>query len=206
MNKTSRRAAALVAAAAVGFGTPVLAATPAQAASVWDAVAQCESGGRWNINTGNGYYGGLQFSSSTWRAYGGREFAPNAHQATREQQIVIAQRTLAGQGPGAWPTCGKRAGLTRANGGAASASAATTAAAPTASTTTARTATTTRSAERAATPAATGKVVTVKRGDTLARIARAHGVSGGWRTLWELNRSTIANPNRISVGQQVVIG
>ena len=85
---------------------------------VWDEVAQCESGGNWSINTGNGYHGGLQFSASTWRAFGGSEYASTADQASKAEQIAIAQRTLHGQGPGAWPTCGKRAGLTKANGGA----------------------------------------------------------------------------------------
>jgi len=78
----------------------------------WDDVAQCESGGDWEINTGNGYYGGLQFAQATWDEYGGREFAPRADLATREEQIAVAERVLDGQGPGAWPTCGKRAGLT----------------------------------------------------------------------------------------------
>lgn len=72
----------------------------------WDAVAACESGGNWAINTGNGYYGGVQFSPSTWSGYGGGEYAATADQATREQQIVIAERVLEGQGIGAWPTCG----------------------------------------------------------------------------------------------------
>ena len=86
--------------------------------TVWDEVAQCESGGNWSINTGNGYYGGLQFSSSTWKAFGGGEYASTANKASKAEQIAVAQRTLEQQGPGAWPTCGKRAGLTRANGGA----------------------------------------------------------------------------------------
>jgi resuscitation-promoting factor RpfA len=88
---------------------------PAHAASVstWDRVAECESGGNWSISTGNGYYGGLQFSSSTWAAYGGRHFAVRADLATREQQITVAERVLAAQGPGAWPVCGVRAGLAR---------------------------------------------------------------------------------------------
>ncbi|GAB10543.1 putative resuscitation-promoting factor [Gordonia araii NBRC 100433] len=71
----------------------------------WDAVAQCESGGNWAINTGNGYYGGLQFSLSTWQANGGSGMP---HHASREQQIAIAERVLATQGVGAWPTCGGR--------------------------------------------------------------------------------------------------
>ncbi|WP_309170529.1 transglycosylase family protein [Streptomyces sp. S1D4-14] len=92
---------------------------PASAASlsVWDKVAKCESGGNWSINTGNGYYGGLQFSSSTWAAYGGRRFASRADLAGKGAQIAVAERVLAAQGPGAWPVCGPRAGLAR--GGAA---------------------------------------------------------------------------------------
>lgn len=79
--------------------------------SVWDALAQCESGGNWAINTGNGYHGGLQFSSSSWLAYGGGEFAPTADLATRKQQIAVAERTQAGQGWGAWPACSAQLGL-----------------------------------------------------------------------------------------------
>lgn len=79
--------------------------------SVWDRLAQCESGGNWRINTGNGYYGGLQFSYSTWLGYGGGAYAPRADLATREQQIAIAQKTLAGQGWGAWPACSSKLGL-----------------------------------------------------------------------------------------------
>jgi hypothetical protein len=73
----------------------------------WDAVAECESGGNWSTNTGNGYYGGLQFSPSTWDAYGGDAYAARADLASREQQIAVAERVLAAQGRGAWPVCGK---------------------------------------------------------------------------------------------------
>ena len=69
----------------------------------WDGVANCESGGNWGINTGNGYYGGLQFSQSTWAANGG---SGSAHNASKAEQIRVAENTLAVQGPGAWPTCG----------------------------------------------------------------------------------------------------
>lgn len=79
--------------------------------SVWDRLAQCESGGNWAINTGNGFYGGLQFTASTWRAYGGGAYAPLAHQATREQQIAIAQKVQASQGWGAWPACTRKLGI-----------------------------------------------------------------------------------------------
>jgi hypothetical protein len=101
--------------AVIGIGVT----SPAQAAStVWDRVAACESGGRWAINTGNGYYGGLQFSARTWRAVGGARYAPTANRASKAAQIAIAQRVLAVQGPGAWPVCGQRAGLTRVTGAA----------------------------------------------------------------------------------------
>jgi len=124
------------------FVTGVGLSAPARAAgSVWDAVAACESGGNWAISTGNGYSGGLQFSSSTWNAFGGTKYAPRAAQASKSAQIATAQRVLAVQGPGAWPTCSKRAGLTRANGGGASAApAATRAGKTTVSRSTARTA------------------------------------------------------------------
>ena len=75
--------------------------------SEWDQVARCESGGNWSINTGNGYQGGLQFTAGTWASHGGREFAPSAQLATREQQIAVAERVLATQGRGAWPVCGR---------------------------------------------------------------------------------------------------
>ena len=98
------------------------AAPAASSSSVWDALAQCESGGNWSINTGNGFYGGLQFTNQTWNGFGGGKYAANAHQATKAQQIEIAQKVLQVQGPGAWPVCSQKAGLTKANGGAAVAS------------------------------------------------------------------------------------
>jgi resuscitation-promoting factor RpfA len=106
----AKRATAL---GALGLGTAAVSAliSPAAAhaatSSEWNAVAQCESGGNWSINTGNGYYGGLQFSQSTWAAYGGTAYAPRADLATQGQQIAVAEKVLAGQGAGAWPVCGK---------------------------------------------------------------------------------------------------
>lgn len=101
-----KRTLGTVAATAALVATPFALGTgTANAASGnWDAVAQCESGGNWAINTGNGYYGGLQFSQSTWEAYGGTGYA---HNASREEQIRVAENVLAGQGPGAWPACGQ---------------------------------------------------------------------------------------------------
>ena len=106
-------------AASATFVTGASLSPPAQAAgSVWDRVAACESGGNWAINTGNGYYGGLQFSAATWKAFGGARYAASANRASKAVQIAIARGVLAAQGPGAWPVCGKRAGLTRAIGAA----------------------------------------------------------------------------------------
>ncbi len=116
----ARGASALAMVGAVVVGTFALSAPAAQADSVWDRVAACESGGDWSINTGNGYYGGLQFSASTWSGFGGGAYASTANLASKSQQITIAQRVLDGQGPGAWPSCSIEAGLTRANGGASS--------------------------------------------------------------------------------------
>ena len=80
-------------------------------ASVWDDLARCESGGDWAINTGNGYYGGLQFSHGTWHNYGGGEFADYPHEATREEQIIVAERLRAARGYAPWPACRAKLGL-----------------------------------------------------------------------------------------------
>ncbi|WP_323185670.1 transglycosylase family protein [Kitasatospora sp. NBC_01287] len=80
-------------------------------ASTWDKVAQCEATGNWSINSGNGFYGGLQFTPSTWAAFGGTQYAAQANQATKAQQITIGEKVLAAQGPGAWPICSAKAGL-----------------------------------------------------------------------------------------------
>ncbi|AXK45809.1 resuscitation-promoting factor [Brachybacterium saurashtrense] len=86
-------------------------APAAPSGSVWDRLAQCESGGNWSINTGNGFYGGLQFTHSTWQAFGGGKYANNAHQASRSAQIEIAKKVQAGQGWGAWPSCTSKLGI-----------------------------------------------------------------------------------------------
>lgn len=114
--KNRKRALATAAVLTATTALPAIVATQeASAASIstWEKVAQCESTSNWSINTGNGYYGGLQFSPSTWAAYGGHKYAPNAHLATKQQQINIAEKVLASQGPGAWPVCSARAGLTK---------------------------------------------------------------------------------------------
>ena len=106
--KLIRRGGASLAAVAVAGGAIVATTAPANAASTWDKLAQCESGGNWSINTGNGYYGGLQFSLSTWKAFGGSGM-PN--QASKAEQIRIATKIQASQGWGAWPACTAKLGI-----------------------------------------------------------------------------------------------
>lgn len=113
--RTTRVATLVVTGAAAAAAITAGGTGTAHADGVWDRVAQCESGGNWGISTGNGFSGGLQFTPSTWRAFGG---TGSAQHASKSEQIRVAKRVLAGQGPGAWPVCSKRAGLTRANGGA----------------------------------------------------------------------------------------
>jgi nucleoid-associated protein YgaU len=217
-SKLRRRAATVAATAGVAAVTPLLASAPAHADSVnWDAVAQCESGNNWSINTGNGYYGGLQFSQGTWNAYGGGKYASTANQASRSQQIAVAEKVLAGQGIGAWPVCGKRAGssasyTSRNSEGTSQRSSRSSQRSESSSTrsqsgsvkyypkkhrSTQRTDATVRTSS-----AGTGSYV-VKAGDTLSKIAASHGVDGGWRAIWAANRGSIENPNLIFIGQRI---
>ncbi|OZD19286.1 MULTISPECIES: transglycosylase family protein [Nocardiaceae] len=95
---------AAVTGAVVAIPLGLSVGTASAAEHNWDGVAQCESGGNWNINTGNGYYGGLQFSQSTWTANGG---TGSPHNASKAEQIRVAENTLQSQGVGAWPVCGQ---------------------------------------------------------------------------------------------------
>ena len=183
------RAAGLAAAGTV-LVAPFLGTAPASAAdgATWDALAQCESGGDCSINTGNGYYGGLQFSQSTWEGFGGGSYASRADLATREEQIATAEKTLAVQGWGAWPACSAKLGLGEADkAGSAAAPAPTSAPAP------------------AAAPTSGGGSHTVSSGDTLGSIAAAN--STDWQTLYALNGSVIGgNPGLIFPGQVLSLG
>jgi nucleoid-associated protein YgaU len=211
-SKLRRRAATVAATAGVAAVAPLLASAPAHADSVnWDAVAQCESGNNWSINTGNGYYGGLQFSQGTWNAYGGGKYASTANQASRSQQIAVAEKVLAGQGIGAWPVCGKRSGSS-----ASYTSRNTDGSSQRASRSESRSQSGTthkkyypkkhRSTQSDATvrtsTVGTGSYV-VKSGDTLSKLAASHHVAGGWRAIWAANRSSIADPDLIFVGQRI---
>jgi len=112
-----RRKAVVAAAAGAGLVVPVVALTAtadtasAASSSTWDRLAGCESGGNWSINTGNSFYGGLQFTLSTWTGFGGGSYADRADHASRSQQIAVANKVLASQGWGAWPACSAKLGL-----------------------------------------------------------------------------------------------
>ncbi len=196
-------------------GAPFVLTAPAQAASdaTWDELAECEAGGDWHANTGNGYYGGLQFSESTWDAYGGEEYADNAHQATREQQIAVAERVQDGQGWNAWPSCSDQVGL---SGGddepdAASTRSAASGAAESASGAAESESAESESADAAesmpprgwAEPTTPAGGYVVAAGDTLTKIASKEAVAGGWQGLHDLNRDTVSDPNLIRTGQQL---
>lgn len=205
-SKIMTRFVGVIAAAALSVGIGGVAAAPANAASnVWDRVAACESGGNWQINTGNGYYGGLQFSRATWNGYGGGTYASTANRATKAQQIAIARRTLQGQGPGAWPVCSRRAGLTRSNGGANSNATASTNSGSSRYTAPKSVAKKSTTATKKYAVSKSTRTVTVKRGDTLSKLANRYGVTGGWRGMYSLNRNKVSNPNLIYVGQSLTI-
>ena len=191
------RTIARVVVAGVAVGAPfAIAAAPASASPDWDAIAQCESGGNWGISTGNGYYGGLQFTQGTWAANGG---SGNPASASREEQIRVAENVLKTQGIGAWPVCGKR------GGGGHAAPVKKSAAKP------AKKAPK-RTAPVAAAPVMTAPVTvksnpngdyTVVAGDSLSKIAQQQNIQGGWQTLFEKNKDFISNPNLILVGQKI---
>ncbi|WP_236797046.1 transglycosylase family protein [Amycolatopsis sp. GM8] len=198
---------ARVAIAGIAVGTPLaIAATPAQAASVnWDAIAQCESGGNWSTNTGNGFSGGLQFTPSTWKAYGG---TGSPQSASREQQIAVAERVLQGQGIGAWPVCGKKGGSASSSTAKSSAKKSTApkkAAAPAPKKKAAAPAPKTVQTQAAtALPSSNPNGdYTVAAGDTLSKIAKQFNVAGGYEKLQQLNSSYIPNANLILVGQKI---
>ncbi|MFJ6935663.1 transglycosylase family protein [Streptomyces sp. NPDC101132] len=209
------RIVTLVGVTGAAVAAPLMVAGTANAAtaSEWDRVAQCESGGNWSINTGNGYYGGLQFSPSTWAAYGGTAYAPQANQASKSQQIAIAEKVLAGQGKGAWPSCGVGLSGAKYNGGGSGESAPVKKKAKKKTTETrTQQAPTTRSERTAAAPKpaapATGfkkgnGSYEVKAGDTLGTIADAQNVKGGWEKLFELNKDIVTDADLIYPGQML---
>ncbi|KUL33871.1 peptidoglycan-binding protein [Streptomyces sp. NRRL F-4489] len=147
----------------------------------WGCLAECESSGDWHINTGNSYYGGLQFWQPTWEAYGGLKYARRADLATRDEQIEVAKRVQAAQGWGAWPECARRYGLLgdrdrdrdrdRGDGDGGDHG---------------------------------GRRHLVRPGETLSGIARRHRVKGGWQALYDANREAVGErPDRLQVGTRL---
>ncbi|WP_316739915.1 transglycosylase family protein [Streptomyces sp. MK7] len=233
--RRARTTAALAGAALLAPLGLLAASGEARAADggVWDRIAQCESGGNWHINTGNGYYGGLQFAAGTWRAYGGTAYAPTADQASRAQQITVATRVQQAQGWGAWPVCSARAG---ASGSAPDAGPARSGSAHTEHKTyktpeshkshkssssygsahgsaqdaahrsaqhDARNAAPQRATEHTDRGASRG-TYTVRAGDTLSGIAARHGTT--WQRLYALNTSVVGDdPDLIVPGQLLVL-
>ena len=231
----ARITATAVAAGALALGFTTVTAGTANAASgsTWDRIAACESGGNWHINTGNGFSGGLQFTPSTWRAFGGTAYASSAYLAGRSAQIAVAERVLASQGWGAWPACSAKLGLHGKGSGAAYVapapsvkhsapkhSAAKKSApkhvAPLRSSGASRSQVRTAPARHVApqqapvvrsapsvAPAARANYV-VKSGDYLSKIAAEHGVRGGWQSIYALNRTQIGgDPNLVFPGQHL---
>ncbi|AXK36312.1 LysM peptidoglycan-binding domain-containing protein [Streptomyces armeniacus] len=214
------RASLTVTAGSAGIALPLVgAASPAQAASedTWDKVAECESTNNWAINTGNGYFGGLQFTQSTWEAFGGTEYAPRADLATKAQQIAVAEKVLDGQGPGAWPSCGPRAGLSKGSAdhpeppdprpeprprtaSAPKDRAAQDAGQKRAEPKSDREERAERARSERKKQATSYEVV---GGDSLFSIANAHDVDGGWQSLYERNRDTVSDPDLIYPGDEL---
>ncbi|UQA94297.1 LysM peptidoglycan-binding domain-containing protein [Streptomyces halobius] len=163
--------------------------TPPPAGTNWAKIAACESSGRWHINTGNGYYGGLQISPATWRAYGGRRYARRPDLATRAQQIAVGERIVQARGLAPWPNCGYL-GATGSGDGEDEADAAHR-----------------RPSGTSVTPHTSGgkaRTYVVRRGDCLSVIAQRTGVRGGARKLYQLNKKRLTEgPDRIYPGQRL---
>ena len=190
----TRRAAQVVLVGAMAAAPLALSTGLASADTDWDELAQCESSGDWSTNTGNGFGGGLQFTDSTWKAFGG---SGSPEDASRSEQIQVAERVKAEQGMNAWPTCSKKTGNTDSSANSEdsgssdsdSSEAESIAATPQA-----------KATQPATAP--TGGAYTVASGDTLSSVASAHGVS--WQSIAQNNG--IADPDAISPGQQLKLG
>ncbi|KQX77377.1 transglycosylase family protein [Streptomyces sp. Root1310] len=221
--RTSSRKTAVLAGAILLAPLGLLSATgnaTAADSGVWDRIAQCESGGNWSINTGNGYYGGLQFSAGTWRAYGGTAYASTADKASKAQQISVATKVQNAQGWGAWPTCSARAGASGSAPGAGSSSAESSSAKSGSSksgssksgssksgTSNSSQSGSSQAPERstAQTSRGTGRGdYTVRQGDTLSTIAASHGLT--WQRVYAANKTIVGgDPDLIVPGQRLTL-
>ncbi|WP_285244510.1 transglycosylase family protein [Pseudarthrobacter sp. fls2-241-R2A-127] len=194
----ARRGVTLAAVSAAGLALSATAANAATPTSTWDSLAQCESGGNWSTNTGNGFSGGLQFTSSTWSAYGGTGSPENA---SREQQIAVAERVQASQGWGAWPSCASQLGLS--GGGGAPVQSAPVQSAPVKQATQVQNAPVQQAPRHATSVPLSGETYTLQAGDTLSIVAQKLGIQGGWQHLADANLDTISDPNLVFEGQVI---
>jgi nucleoid-associated protein YgaU len=223
----ARRGVTVAAISAAGLALSATGANAATDGSTWDALAQCESGGNWATNTGNGYSGGLQFSASTWAAYGG---SGSASDATREHQIAVAEQVQAAQGWGAWPSCAAQLGLSGGGATAVAPQGVPVESVPAKSVPVTQAPVTQAPAaqvpldaveapvqygdvkaagedvaapQHAAPPALSGETYTLEPGDTLSIVADKLGVEGGWKKLADANLDTITNPDLVFAGQVI---
>jgi resuscitation-promoting factor RpfA len=214
---STRHTIARFAVVGTAIATPVVLANTAGAASAnWDALAQCESGGNWAANTGNGFSGGLQFSPSTWGAYGGTRYARSAAHATREQQIDVARRVLAAQGPGAWPVCSIKTGFTGGESGVTSSGGTgddpagntspgdgSSGYAPSGERPSGASSGQAPDQNTGDQPAPAASDYTVQPGDTLSSIG--HRFQVDWHMIYQRNGDTVHDPNLIFPGQQLTV-
>jgi resuscitation-promoting factor RpfA len=196
----ARRGITVTAVSLAGLALSATAANATTGTSTWDSLAQCESGGNWATNTGNGYTGGLQFSPTTWAAYGG---TGSAADASREQQIAVAEQVQAAQGWEAWPSCSAQLGL---SGGASAVAPQTVPVqnAPVTQVPAVQAPATQPVASgpvHAAPVALSGETYTLEAGDTLSIVADKLGIAGGWASLADANQNTISNPDLVFEGQ-----
>ncbi|WP_433034328.1 transglycosylase family protein [Actinomycetospora sp. CA-053990] len=211
--RLGRATLAVVAAGAPVIPAALLAAPAAHADTDWDALAECESSGNWAINTGNGFGGGLQFTDSTWRSFGG---SGQPEDASREEQIQVAERVKAEQGMNAWPTCSKKTGNTddSPNGSVPSAGSSeddsssdpgpdADSGSDSSGESSSDDATPETRTVRDTPASGSAGSYTVKAGDTLSSIAASHGAT--WRTLAQANPDVATDPNLIFPGQTLTM-
>ena len=194
-----RRAAQVVLVGAMAATPLALGTGIASAETDWDELAQCESGGDWSINTGNGFGGGLQFTDSTWRAFGG---SGDPEDAGREEQIQVAERVKAEQGMNAWPTCSRKTGQTDDSPNSSVPSGSSSSSASESESDDEDSESTEIRTVRDTASSGAGSY-TVKAGDTLSSIAAAHGAS--WRSLAQANPDIATDPDLILPGQTLAM-
>lgn len=161
----------------------------------WERIAACESSGRWHINTGNGYHGGLQIDPNTWRAYGGRRYAPRADLATRAEQIAVGERIARDRGLSAWPNCAARSTTSGAAGSSSP---------EVRRTSTAAEAAPAPARARTSPARTTARTYVVRPGDCLSAIAERTHVPGGTKALYARNKHALdQGPDHIYPGQRL---